>query len=395
MANQWNLAVQGLLQGLSGLGQGYLQGRSKKDAYSGYKQGLNALYDQKQELLDIAKNEVIGNNGIETRQDPYANVQQGSNQGAFLQGKEMNNLYEPQQNQFMDILGKLYSHPYGEGYAKTLSGLYKGMNETPEYQYIETPNGIERINKKTGETKTIKEYPKEIKPEKRKGLSDYTKSEFQSLQLEDLENFTPTELYKHLYDFSPEIRDKLLEQFPEWKEEEKTKVGRTGRRSGVKIPKLQPKGVDKEGNNLLQDYLKKSDDYDKLRDKDPNLMAELEDMREGLKKYGLSDSDIDNALNTFRGGKDVDFMDLLGNEEETQPEENTINTEKQYIDEYLNDLISTLKSNPQAWAGTDPNALVQQIINDYKNAGYSGESLQYLGNQISNYLNQLISMFSQ
>lgn len=131
MANQWNLAVQGLLQGLSSLGQGYLQGRGKKDAYAGYKQGLNALYDQKQELLDIAKNEVIGDNGIEVRQDPYANVQPKSNQGAYLQGME--NLYKPQEkNQFMDILGKLYSHPYGDDYAKLLSGLYQ--KTIPDYE---------------------------------------------------------------------------------------------------------------------------------------------------------------------------------------------------------------------------------------------------------------------
>lgn len=110
-----------------------------------------------------------------------------------------------------------------------------------DYDYREVGGQLVKINKRTNKVEIIP-----VKNSKT-ALKDYTANEIRKMTFEQvMSTFNSADIGKYLYDFSPEVRDKLFETFPDWKPEENTggKKGGRGGRGGFNFG-----GLDEELNN--------------------------------------------------------------------------------------------------------------------------------------------------
>ena len=178
-------------------------------------------------------------------------------------------------------------------------------------------------------------------------------------------------------------------KYNEFKAKQENKNTRyTKKGSSKRVGVTKPEGKNRGGQSLLNKYLSESDEWDRSNEAwkklNPDKFSQLESMRRELKTYGLTDDYIDEALEKYRvEGKDVNIMDLLNNKEETKTQENDFYEEENVrdefaeIDEDISILINDIKANPTAYQGIDIPSYINQLVNEYSEAGYSKAAQTY------------------
>lgn len=119
--------------------------------------------------------------------------------------------------------------------------------EAIKYEYKTVGNNLVKINPTNGKYEII-QIPTTGK-EKKQSLNDLSANDLKKLTFDDLMKYPTQEIYNHIGDYSKEIQDKIYEQYPDWKDVEKTS-SRSGsphsgkKRSGSKAPKLDLGNID-------------------------------------------------------------------------------------------------------------------------------------------------------
>ena len=135
------------------------------------------------------------------------------------------------QNMVLDNYPGLVSTGSVKDFYAKLYGNKAGMLDikepkSPDYKFMDLKDGKLLRYTSDGNYEVIGDGAEQ----KKKRLKDLSATEVDKLTFENLiSGYAPAELFASLYDFSPEIRAKLIEKYPEWKPEED--VLKTGSRT--------------------------------------------------------------------------------------------------------------------------------------------------------------------
>lgn len=194
MPNQINSLVSGLLTGLKGLGEGYVQKKTQQNAMDLYNEYADKLSRNYEETMFRTQNVLAGINPkraeYEQQQKEKVSLDKGVEneqiQGLINTLSQLNPMQEPRQQvqapnrpipnntdylrTILEGIGKLGMNPLGKTYASALEMLYKDMTAPDELKSFDTDKDVYKMNRQTGRWELVTKGVKESKQQQVTGV---------------------------------------------------------------------------------------------------------------------------------------------------------------------------------------------------------------------------------